>query len=135
MTVNGYYEWDETNPNKLKPYIIKSEEEGELLYLACLYNNAFHEKIGESYNHFVVLTMNAASSLEKIHHRMPVFLNEKTKEMWLDPNCKFQDVFKEIIESRHYQDGGLTFYQVGEIVNSIKNDTPDCILTKAEYEA
>ena len=52
------------------------ENSNNLLYVACLYNNVFTEKIGEDYNHFVVLTMDATDKLRKIHHRMPVLLNE-----------------------------------------------------------
>ena len=73
----------------MKPYIIKSKTEDGLLYLACLYNNAFNEGLGEEYNHFVVLTMDAHKNIRKIHDRMPVFLDELTKEMWLDPSIKF----------------------------------------------
>ncbi len=29
---------------------------------------------------------------------------------------------------------GLEFYQVGEIVNSVKYDVPECILPKEQYE-
>ena len=63
---------------------------------------------------------------------MPVFLDELTKAMWLDPSIKFQDCLAEIIKSKVYE--GLTFYQVGELVNSIKNDSEDCILPKEDYE-
>jgi len=40
--------------------------------------------MGEEYNHFVVLTTDAVGDAAKVHHRMPVILNEKTKNMWLD---------------------------------------------------
>lgn len=29
---------------------------------------------------------------------------------------------------------GLRFYEVGDLVNSIKYDQPECILTKSEFE-
>ena len=29
---------------------------------------------------------------------------------------------------------GLDFYEVGDIVNSIKHDKPECILPKKEYD-
>lgn len=77
-----------------------STKEGEVgpLYLACLYNNAFkwnadtksHQALGDDFNHFVVLTMDASKNLSKIHDRMPVFLNERTKSLWLDPDVPFK---------------------------------------------
>ena len=70
--------------------------------------------------------------MKHIHDRQPVFLDEYTKELWLDPTVPFMKVFKEIMKSKAY--GNLKFYEVGEIVNSIKYDNEDCILPKKEYE-
>ena len=89
MVVDGYYEWDETNKDKIRPFLIKNKEEGGLLYLACLYNNAFEQRIGDNYNHFVVLTVGASDNIAHIHDRRPVFLDEWTKELWLDPSVPF----------------------------------------------
>ena len=85
--INGYYEWLE-NEKESRPFFLKNSE-GDYLYLACLYNNAFNEKLGDDYNHFVVLTMEASPHISHIHDRMPVILNEKTKKMWLDPTIPF----------------------------------------------
>ena len=75
--------------------------------------------------------MNASDNLSKIHHRMPVFLNTETKALWLDPDTSFSDCFKAIIASKVYN--GLSFYEVGDLVNSVKHDTPEVILPRAEY--
>lgn len=132
MVVEGYYEWDESNKERIRPFLIKNKEEGGLLYLACLYNNAFHERIGDEYNHFVVLTMEASDNISHIHNRRPVFLDEETKALWLDPTIQFQDCFKAIMKSKVYE--GLSFYEVGSIVNSIKYDNEDCIMPKEKFE-
>ena len=108
--------------------------------MACLYNNAFkwnaqekkHESLGDSFNHFVVLTMNASSNIANIHHRMPVLLNDETKKLWLDPSVSFHDCFKAIMNTDVYK--GLTFYEVSEMVNSVKNDVPEIILPKKDYD-
>jgi putative SOS response-associated peptidase YedK len=63
---------------------------------------------------------------------MPVLLNSKTKDMWLDSTYSFQECFKEIYKAKAYE--GLTFYEVGDLVNKVKNDTPDCLLKRKEYE-
>lgn len=69
---------------------------------------------------------------------MPVFLTESidptknTKAMWLDPSVSFSDCFKAIMASSVYD--GLSFYEVGELVNSIKHDKPEILLPRAEYE-
>jgi putative SOS response-associated peptidase YedK len=82
LIVNGYYEWEESKDSS-KPFYLKPKKDGDLLYLGCLYNNVFTERIGKDYNHFVVLTMEASDNVKSIHHRMPVILDDKTKEIWL----------------------------------------------------
>lgn len=52
--------------------------------------------------------------------------------MWLDPNVSFATCFEAIMKSKVYE--GLTFYEVGELVNSVKHDNPEIILPRAEYE-
>ena len=76
--------------------------------------------------------MEAIKPVSKIHHRMPVILDSKTKDLWLDPNVKFNDCFNEILTSTVYE--GLDFYEVGEIVNSVKNDKPECLMKKEDYD-
>ena len=80
--------------------------------------------------------MEASKNLSKIHHRMPVFLQEdeklNTKAMWLDPEKTFGECFEAIMKSKVYD--GLSFYEVGELVNSIKHDKPEILLPKAEYD-
>jgi putative SOS response-associated peptidase YedK len=76
--------------------------------------------------------MDASTNLAKIHYRMPVFLNERTKTLWLDPDVPFKSCFKEIMTSKVYE--GLSFYEVGELVNSVKYDNPEVILPRAEFE-
>ena len=53
--------------------------------------------------------------------------------MWLNPEVSFMECFREIQkEKKIYK--GLKFYEVGDLVNSIKHDKPECILSKKEYE-
>lgn len=77
--------------------------------------------------------MNAAENISHIHHRQPVFLNEHTMSLWLNPSISFKRCFKEIMSSKANE--GLSFYEVGSIVNSVKYDNEDCILPVKEYEA
>ena len=69
---------------------------------------------------------------------MPVFLQDNTdpkqdtKAMWLDPAKSFAECFEAIMKSSVYD--GLTFYEVGDLVNSIKHDKPEVLLPKKEYD-
>jgi hypothetical protein len=52
--------------------------------------------------------------------------------MWLNPSVPFAKCFEAIMKSKVYE--GLTFYEVGELVNSIKHDNPELIMPRSEYE-
>ena len=100
--------------------------------MAGLYQPVQRKSDGKVYNHFVVLTLAAADNVRFIHHRMPVLLNEETRNMWLDTNVDFDKCFKRIYESNPKDI--LQYYKVASVVNSVKNDSADCILEMEEYK-
>ena len=62
---------------------------------------------------------------------MPVFLDEKTKALWLDPKYSFKECFRAIMDSDVVKSGEhLEFLEVSSLVNSIRNQTSDCIMPK-----
>lgn len=68
VPATGFYEWD-----KAKNKYHYTLEKNIPLYMAGIYRSG----------HFVIITTNANQSLEKVHDRMPVIINEKYKEDWL----------------------------------------------------
>jgi putative SOS response-associated peptidase YedK len=68
VPATGFYEWD-----KAKNKYHYTLEKNIPLYMAGIYRSG----------HFVIITTNANQSIEKVHDRMPVIINEKDKEYWL----------------------------------------------------
>jgi len=76
-------------------------------------------------NSCTILTVAANELPQPIHDRMPVILQSKDYDVWLDRSVvrgdRLQPLLKplpsELMESR----------AVGKIVNSPKNDTPECL--------
>ena len=67
---------------------------------------------------------------------MPALLNEETTKMWLDPNVSFAECYNKVIKSDIVSKGiGIDMYEVGTLVNKVKNQSADVILPKAELEA
>ena len=81
----GFYEWDQ---NK-KKYLIQNEDCKEL-YMAGLYNYYNEE------HRFVILTTAANTSMEKIHHRMPVLLKKDQMEDWIFESNFTNELFHTI---------------------------------------
>jgi putative SOS response-associated peptidase YedK len=71
IPATGFYEWDK-NKNQYH-YTLAADS---LLYMAGIYRSG----------HFVIITTNANQSIEKVHNRMPVIINEKYIEDWLFDN-------------------------------------------------
>ena len=47
--------------------------------------------------------------ISKVHHRMPVFLDEKTRKVWLDPKQTFKNCVDAITESEIINGMSLSF--------------------------
>jgi putative SOS response-associated peptidase YedK len=68
-----------------------------------------------------ILTSEAKSPIAEVHHRMPVIIPSEYYDLWLGE----LDGRKELIES--LPEIELQMHQVSKMVNSPKNDSPDCI--------
>jgi len=68
----GFYEWDATK----KKYLFNMPDSG-MLYMVGIYDKFDGE------NRFVILTMEADSSMEGIHDRMPVVIPKDEIKDWL----------------------------------------------------
>lgn len=75
------------------------------------------------------------TALESVHDRMPVFLTPETAALWLDPSKRFGDVLGPVLKnSSEHARSELLLYEVGPLVGSVRNDSPDCVLPRKEYE-
>ncbi|GGH04506.1 DUF159 family protein [Glycocaulis albus] len=76
----GFYEW--TGPKgKRQPHFIRHPSE-PLLVFAGLWTSAM--KDGEPAASFTIITCPANAQMAPIHDRMPVILDAKTREAWMD---------------------------------------------------
>ena len=70
----GFYEWSQDNEKTKYRFNIPNKK---ALYMAGIYN-VFKDEA-----RFVILTTAANQSMERIHHRMPVVLDETEIEPWI----------------------------------------------------
>lgn len=70
-----------------------------------------------------------------VHDRTPVFLTPETAAMWL-ASAKWSDVIDKVCAaSQAHAQKQLSLYEVSPLVSNIKNESPDCILPKKDYDA
>jgi putative SOS response-associated peptidase YedK len=86
---------------------------------------------GEDLETCTILTTAANSLVKKLHDRMPVILHRAEFDIWLDRDI---DDMSRLTELFHpYPSDQLEEDVVTTDVNSLKNDSPDCIIP-AEQE-
>ncbi len=122
---DGFYEWKGEKGNK-QPYYV-SIPSGEPFAFSGLWETWTYKESDEEsvYKSCTIITTAASGAIREIHHRMPVILNPDLYKKWL--NAEMQDPKElEIV----LQDGithDIKYYPVSTLVNSVKNNDPNCI--------
>lgn len=122
VPASGWYEWHGPK-GSAQPYFIKHKE-GSTLTFAGIWTTWYDEDDKPEHS-FAIVTTEANPMMERIHDRMPVILDEKDFEAWLDP--EFQDVplLKNLLQPYRHKD--LVAYPVGIYVNRPQNNGEQCI--------
>lgn len=118
IVVEGAFEW---TPEK-EPYKFVSKTKDHLL-IAGLFN---------SQGEVLLLTMEANEYLGKIHHRMPVLLNDDMVDKWIDPKVPFWEVESFIVDRLPSVYDDIEAIKISKLVSSLKNKGKDVILSEVE---
>ena len=73
-----------------------------------------------------ILTTATNELIKSLHDRMPVILDIRDVDLWLDPHITDPDQFKSLYKP--YPSEEMEMFPVSAVVNSPKNDTPECII-------
>ncbi|PIA25744.1 hypothetical protein AQUCO_10800025v1 [Aquilegia coerulea] len=122
VAVEGFYEWKKDGSKK-QPYYIHFKN-GQPLVFAALYDHWSNSE-GEVLSTFTIVTTCCSSSLQWLHDRMPVILDNKSSiDAWLNgsPSSKFSAILKP------YEDSNLVWYPVTSDMGKPSFDGPECIL-------
>jgi putative SOS response-associated peptidase YedK len=122
IIADGYYEWKKDGDRKI-PYYFK-DPNNKLLTLAGLYDLWKHPD-GYLVPSYTVITKEAQNDITIIHNRMPVILPQEHLDEWL----KTEDFsVSDALEIAKNTNPVLEKYTVSPLVNSVKNNSPDCLL-------
>ncbi len=80
---------------------------------------------GDELLSFTIITTKANDLIRPIHDRMPVILRQKDEDKWVDPDLKDVNILIPLLTP--YPSDMMQGYGVSTLVNSPKNDTPECI--------
>ena len=124
VLADGFYEWKKPDKKNKIPFrfVLKNREP---FAFAGLWDSWKDPNNGHELLTFTIITTSANELMSPIHDRMPVILHEKDESKWLDPEFKDADKLKSLLQP--YPSNMMEAYEVSSIVNSPKNDTPNCI--------
>jgi len=125
ILADGFYEWRKEPGRRTKTpmYIrLKSDEPFAFAGLWEVWRPTEDETVPSC----TIITTTPNSLLKDIHNRMPVILPREAYDAWLDPVKKSPDELSRWLKP--YPASEMTAYAVSTLVNSPKNDVPECIV-------
>lgn len=129
IIVEGYFEWKSEGKNKGKsPFFIKGKSK-KVIYLIGLYEYNNGEK------RVLILTQKSSMVLEKIHDRMPLFVDLSEGKDWLNMKNSNEAMkfIKEITKRNlNMSEEYFDYYEIGDYVSDLKRTGKEVIKKKNE---
>jgi putative SOS response-associated peptidase YedK len=121
IPASGFYEWQQIEDHK-QPHFIRPVD-GTCFALAGVWDQWKGES-GKVINSCAIITTEANTLMRTIHDRMPVILEKQDFAAWLDAETIQKDLLAML---RPYPDKLIEVYPVSRLVNSPKNNGPECV--------
>lgn len=125
VLADSFYEWKTRTGTKEKIPMRIFLRGGIPFAFAGLWDH-WKKPDGTDLHSFAIITTEANKKLKTIHDRMPAILKREDEASWLDPELQESTVLGKLLKP--YPDPDIEFYPVSTLVNSPKNDVPDCIV-------
>jgi len=120
VVTDGFYEWHKTTAGK-QPYFIHRADDAPFAFAGLW------ERWGpEHLETCTIITTTANRSMAELHERMPVILAPHDYSLWLDPAMRDVPTLERLL--RPAAEDLLRFDAVTTLVNSPRNESPDCVV-------
>jgi len=121
VLADGFYEWKTEGTRKVPHHIFLPDR--EVFAFAGLYERWAPEGQEPLFTCAIVTTA-ASAFMAPIHHRMPLILTPEGEARWLDPSAAPASLLDLLVP----YEGVLAARPISTLVNSPRNDLPDCLL-------
>src|SRR6266851_3830615 len=119
VPADGFYEW--TGPKAKRQPLWIHPRAGGLLIFAGLYESWYPEGNQPEVT-FTIVTCAASAAIAEVHDRMPVVLNERAAEDWMNPRERDPLSLKRLLVPAPHD--LLAMWLASPLVNSVKNEGP-----------
>lgn len=131
VVADGFYEWQKDGRNK-RPIFIGLKT-GQSFGFAGIYED-WTSPEGHAVRTCAIITTEANELMRPIHDRMPVIIPRGQEDLWLDCEAEGSDHgVVELLELlRPYPAEEMETHQVSNLVNSVANDSRECLLPPSQ---
>jgi putative SOS response-associated peptidase YedK len=119
VPADGFYEW--TGPKGKRQPLWIHPRAGDLMLFAGLYESWYREQNKPEVT-FTIVTCAANGVIGEIHDRMPVILDERASEDWMDPREEDPLSLKRLLVPAPSE--LLVIQPASPLANSVKNEGP-----------
>ncbi|VAW31540.1 FIG00871087: hypothetical protein [hydrothermal vent metagenome] len=123
IPADGFYEWQKLPSGKQPTFIRPAEGEERPFAFAGLWE-VWRDAEGSVLQSCTILTTKPNELMAPIHNRMPVIVEPEDFDLWLHPEPNPEQGLHLL---RPYPADKMIAYPVSTLVNSPRNDLPDCI--------
>jgi putative SOS response-associated peptidase YedK len=124
ILADGFYEWAQNPGEKAKTPMLIRMKDGKPFAFAGLWED-WQSPDGSQILSTTIITTQPNRLLAPIHNRMPVILPPEAYQAWLEPGEVPASHLDPLL--RPYNPDLMEAFPVSRMVNSPKNDTPECI--------
>jgi putative SOS response-associated peptidase YedK len=121
IPADSFYEWKTEDGNK-QPMRIQRKDKTPFAFAGLW--ETWQDDDGSNIYTCTIITTEANSFMQLIHHRMPVILPANSQDIWLDRNHQDTETLQQILKPFSEE---LTAYPVSTLVNSPKNNREELI--------
>lgn len=119
VPADGFYEWEKRDRERLPHYF--TLRDGKPFFLAAIWEPARDDAPPA----FSIVTTAANAVLSPIHDRMPVMLGPNSGPLWLGDEPLAPARVAQLC--RPLKPELMTGYRVGEKMNNVRYEAPDCV--------
>lgn len=122
VIADGFYEWEKAGSLKTPMFFhLKCDR---TFGFAGVYE-VWRPPLGEPLTTCTIITTEANEMVGPIHDRMPVIVAKELEELWLAPALEDDRRLLDLL--RPYPSDEMETYAVSTLVNSVKNDSRECV--------
>lgn len=122
IVADGFFEWRKEGKQKIPMYIFLKDQKP--FVFAGLWDT-WTSPEGKKISTCTIITTEPNEFMKKIHNRMPVILPKEYIDTWLDRSIENEQQVLPLLKP--YPEKEMDAYEVSRVVNSPKNNSPECI--------